>query len=203
MDAPGPTSAFFDALAARLAAREARAFRLRPGMEGLVLRESAVLVPLFERAGRPHVVFTQRPATLRKHAGQFSFPGGGRDPGDASPVETALRETREELGLSTDGVRVLGALDEVPTLTEFRIAPFVGLLPGVPQYRPSAEEVALVLEVPLVALLDPALHRTERRTLAGVAYDVDFYSYGDHVIWGATARILRDLLALARGLPGL
>jgi 8-oxo-dGTP pyrophosphatase MutT (NUDIX family) len=153
-----------------------------------------VLVPLFERNGVPHVLFTRRPAHLRHHANQFSFPGGGRDTEDATPLHTALRETEEELGIERSRVRVLGMLDEVPTTTSFRIQPFVGVIPGDGQYRPSAEEVEFILEVPLAGLLDPAIRRTEKRAVRGTEYDVYFYTYNSHVIWGATARILYNLL---------
>jgi 8-oxo-dGTP pyrophosphatase MutT (NUDIX family) len=180
----------FDTLEARLASRPPRSVNL----PGLVLREAAVLVPLLVREGTPHILFTKRPPTLRHHAGQYSFPGGSRDPEDVTPLHTALRETREELGIDVSGVRVLGALDEVPTLTEFRIQPFVGVIPTGLEYRPNPDEVEFILEVPLSHLLDPSLRRTERRSLRGVEYEVDFYTYGSHVIWGATGRILRDLL---------
>jgi 8-oxo-dGTP pyrophosphatase MutT (NUDIX family) len=184
--------ALFDALEARLASRRPRAVNL----SGHVLRESAVLVPLLVREGAPHVLFTKRPSTLRHHAGQYSFPGGSRDPEDTTPLHTALRETREELGIDVSGVRVLGALDEVPTLTEFRIQPFVGVIPQGVEYRPNPVEVEFIVEVPLAALLEPSLHRAERRSVRGVEYEVDFYTYGSHIIWGATGRILRDLLRL-------
>lgn len=180
----------FDMLERRLSARAPRPLNL----PGLVLRESAVLVPLFERRGEPHILFTRRPAHLRHHANQYSFPGGGRDPEDATPLHTALRETEEELGIHRSRVRVLGMLDEVPTVTSFRIQPFVGLIPGDGQYRPSVEEVAFILEVPLAALMNPSIRRTERRVVQGMEHEVDFYTYESHVIWGATARILRELL---------
>jgi 8-oxo-dGTP pyrophosphatase MutT (NUDIX family) len=182
---------FFDTLERQLASRTPRPLNL----PGLVLRESAVLVPLFEREGVPHILFTRRPAHLRTHANQFSFPGGGRDAEDPTPLHTALRETEEELGIERSRVRVLGMLDEVPTTTSFRIQPFVGVIPGDGRYRPSAEEVAFILEVPLAGLLDPAIRRTEKRTVRDVEYDVYFYTYNTHVIWGATARILYNLLS--------
>ena len=191
--------ALYDALEARLAGRPARAVSL----PGVVLRESAVLVPLVTRRGLPHLVLTRRPTTLRHHAGQYAFPGGTRDAADATPLHTALRELDEELGVSADAVRVLGLLDEAPTLTGFRIQPFVGVLSPLVPYRPSPEEVDLVLEVPLRELTDPALRRTERRAALGTELDVDFYTWGEHVIWGASARILRMLLGLLEGLPGL
>ena len=190
--------ALFDALENHLATRPPRAVHL----PGFVLREAAVLVPLLVRDGCPHVLFTKRPPTLRHHAGQYSFPGGSRDPEDATPLHTALRETREELGIDVSGVRVLGPLDEVPTLTEFRIQPFVGVIPHGLEYRLSPDEVEFILEVPLEALLDPAIRRTERHHVRGVEYEVDFYTFGTHVIWGATGRILSELLWLASQLSG-
>jgi 8-oxo-dGTP pyrophosphatase MutT (NUDIX family) len=192
---------FFDTLEARLASRPARTLALNvPG--AAAMRESAVLLPLFEREGVPHVLFTRRPSHLRHHADQFSFPGGGRDAEDVTPLHTALRETEEELGVARERVRVLGMLDEVPTLvTGFRIQPFVGVIPGDGQYRPNPEEVAFILEVPLASLLDPAIRRTEKRQAMGSEFDVDFYTYNEHVIWGATARILRDFLRQVAVLP--
>jgi 8-oxo-dGTP pyrophosphatase MutT (NUDIX family) len=181
---------FFDILEGRLASSPARPLNL----PGLVLRESAVLVPLFERDGVPHILFTRRPAHLRNHANQFSFPGGGRDAEDPTPLHTALRETEEELGIERSRVRVLGMLDEIPTITSFRIQPFVGIIPGDGQYRPSAEEVAFILEVPLAGLLDPSVRSVEKRLVQGVERDMYSYTYNSHVIWGATARILYNLL---------
>lgn len=180
----------FDTLEAWLSSHPPRPLNL----PGLMLRESAVLVPLFEREGVPHIVFTRRPAHLRNHANQFSFPGGGRDAEDSTPLHTALRETEEELGIERSRVRVLGMLDEVPTITSFRIQPFVGVIPNDGQYRPSADEVDFILEVPLASLMDPSILRTEKRMARGVEYDLLFYTYNSHVIWGATARILHDLL---------
>jgi 8-oxo-dGTP pyrophosphatase MutT (NUDIX family) len=156
---------------------------------------------LFERDGVPHILFTRRPAHLRNHANQFSFPGGGRDPEDPTPLHTALRETEEELGIERSRVRVLGMLDEQPTITSFRIQPFVGVIPGDGQYQPSAEEVAFILEVPLAGLLDPSIRRVEKRVTRGVEYDIYFYTYNGHVIWGATARILYELLEHVARLP--
>ncbi|MBU8895561.1 CoA pyrophosphatase [Corallococcus sp. H22C18031201] len=189
--------ALFDALESTLSTRPARSFEL----PGVALREAAVLVPLFEREGVAHVLFTRRPANLRTHAGQYAFPGGGRDAEDATPLHTALRETEEELGIDRRDVRVLGMLNETPTTSAYRIRPFVGVIPGNGQYRPSAAEVDLILEVPLVRLMDPALLRTERGIWQGVEHDLYFYTYDSHVIWGATARIVRELLHLVARVP--
>ncbi len=172
-------------------------------LPGLTLKESAVLAPLIFDDGVPHLLFTRRPLHLRSHPGQISFPGGGRDEADASPLHTALREAEEELGLPRSEVDVLGQLDELPTPSGYRVRPFVGVLSGPVVLAPNAEEVAEVLRVPLGVLLDPARRRTEwhRVPFLDVPVEVDFINTGSHVIWGATARILRNLFELSAGLP--
>ncbi len=179
----------FEQLRRRLQAVPPRSLNL----PGLVLRESAVLVPLLMR-GEPHVLFTKRPASLRTHGGQISFPGGVRDEADPTPLHTALRELHEELGIPPAQVEVLGMLDETPTITQFRVVPFVGVIPPQFAYVASPEEIEEVIEVPLSHLLDPAFQRSEKHQVFGRERDIYFYDYGQHVIWGATARILRDLL---------
>lgn len=186
----------FQRLKARLHERPGKALSL-PGVQ---LRESAVLAPLFLRGGEPWLLFTKRPTTLRKHAGQISFPGGARDAEDPTPLHTALRETKEELGIPVDQVEVLGMLDEIPTITSFRIAPFVGLIPEGLQLRPNPDEIAELIEVPVRALLAPSLPRVELWNVMEEEHEVYFYDYGAHVIWGATGRILKDLLAVLREL---
>ncbi len=190
-------SDFFEKLRENLAAKAVRPLHL----PGLSLRESAVLVPLFLRGGRVHALFTRRPMTLKQHAGQISFPGGARDEVDPTPLHTALRETHEELGIPPERVEVLGMLDEIPTVTQFRIAPFVGVIPPDFPYRPSPEEIEEVIEAPLDELLNPAIHRVERWTRGEKPHDVYFYDWGRHTIWGATARILKDLFSLLPELP--
>lgn len=187
----------WEELRARLEQKPGRPLNL----PGLTLRESAVLVPLFVRDNVPHALFTRRPVTLRTHAGQISFPGGSRDAADPTPLHTALRETEEELGLPTDAVTVLGLLDEIPTITEFRIAPFVGVIPGDAVYRPNPDEIAEIIEVPIPHLLATTTLRVEQYEVKGRMRDVYFYDYQGHTIWGATARILRDLLQIVNALP--
>ena len=134
----------FTELAERLQQHPGRALNL-PGLE---LRDSAVLVPFVVRGEAPALLFTLRPAHLRRHAGQVSFPGGVRDAADATLLHTALRELREELGVPAGSVEVLGMLDEIPTTSEFRVVPYVGVLdPAVP-LRPDAGEIAELLEIP-------------------------------------------------------
>lgn len=165
------------------------------------LRESAVLALLQLVNGIPHVLFTERHQNLRHHAGQISFPGGARDLQDSGAEATALRELEEELGISRAAVRILGELDEIPTPTGFRIAPYVGLLAAEVTPRPNPAEVAQLIEVPLTDLFLPGRPRIERRMVQGRGWDVYFYETGAHVIWGATAHILRGLLDEMQGLP--
>lgn len=186
-----------DALRDRLRERPARVYSPEPALAGVPLREAAVLVPLFGREGVPHLLFTQRPLTLRRHAGQISFPGGARDPEDESPLRTALRETEEELGLAPSQVEILGELDELPTITGFRIRPFVGVVATPFSLRPNPSEIDQVIEAPLTALLDPTKQRVETHRVLGAMREIYFYDYGPHVIWGATARIVRNLFAVA------
>jgi 8-oxo-dGTP pyrophosphatase MutT (NUDIX family) len=182
----------------------AASLREHPGrpldLPGVVLREASVLVPLTMRDTLPVVIFTRRPDTLRRHAGQISFPGGVRDPGDATPLHVALRELEEEVGVRREQVEVLGMLDEIPTITEFRVVPFVGRLAPGTVLEPDPGEIAEVIEVPLAALFEPARQRVEKRLVRGAERDIYFFEYAGHVIWGATARIVRNLLDLAADL---
>jgi 8-oxo-dGTP pyrophosphatase MutT (NUDIX family) len=165
------------------------------------LREAAVLVPLVERDDGLTVLLTQRNANLSSHAGQVSFPGGSREAGDADRIDTALRETEEEVGLHRDFVEVLGSLPDYITGTGFHVSPVVGLIRDGFTLRPDAREVAEIFEVPLAFLMDPSHH--ERRLLRWVDGERIFYampfpkeSGGHHFIWGATAGMLRNLYHL-------
>ena len=182
-----------------------RALQQHPGRQlnlpGLELRDSAVLAPFILRRAEPRLLFTLRPEHLRRHAGQISFPGGARDPEDPTPLHTALREMREELGVPQESVEVLGMLDEMVTTSEFRVVPYVGLLDPSVELHPDAGEIAELLEIPVPDLLVPGLRRTEKRFYRGAERDVYFYDVGRHTIWGATARILSNLLSVISGLP--
>jgi 8-oxo-dGTP pyrophosphatase MutT (NUDIX family) len=156
---------------------------------------AAVLVPLFlaDESRDPHVVLTKRRADLRRHAGEISFPGGRKDPTDADLSATALREAEEEIGLERSQVSLLGALPTTSTFaTNYVIHPFVATIPPGLAWRLSAKEVDAVLELPL-AQVRAAQTKTniERR---GITFTTDAYVIDDHVIWGATARILAHLL---------
>jgi 8-oxo-dGTP pyrophosphatase MutT (NUDIX family) len=157
-------------------------------------KESAVLVPLFRDAGGAlHAVFTERRADLRRHAGEISFPGGRREPQDADLLATALRETHEEIGLPPERVELLGALQPTPTfVTDYAIYPFVGLIePGFAWVLAEAE-VGQVLELPLARLR--AGHGRPRLSRRGLPVRTDVYDVDGHRVWGATARIVADLL---------
>jgi len=159
-------------------------------------RESAVLVPILAEPEREDtLLLTVRRDDLPTHAGQISFPGGKRDAGDTDAAATAIRETSEELGIEPAAVEVLGLLDDVPTPTGFIITPVVARVDGPVELRPSLTEVAEVVRCPLDELLRPGAYREngERRFL-GVTYVMLEYPFGAHRIWGATARILHQLL---------
>jgi 8-oxo-dGTP pyrophosphatase MutT (NUDIX family) len=157
---------------------------------------AAVLVPLLFREGEWHVLVTQRTQTVDHHKGQIAFPGGACDPDDADGMETALRETFEEIGVPPTAVEVLGALDDFVTITAFVITPFVGIISEPVEYSPSAREVEAVLEVPVTFFLDPTHLRVEQWEQRGLVREILFWDYGEHTIWGATARILKNLLDL-------
>jgi 8-oxo-dGTP pyrophosphatase MutT (NUDIX family) len=142
--------------------------------------------------GEPYAVFTRRRTDLRRHAGEISFPGGRHDPEDVDLQETALREAEEEIGLPRATVRLLGELPVTSTFaTGYEIHPFVGLIPAGLQWRVSEREVDAVLELPLRVLRES---RTRTRiTRRGFAFETDAYIVDDHLIWGATARILEHL----------
>ena len=179
---------------------ESRAPRLRRGATGLV--PASVLVPIVVHDTGPTMLLTERTAHLNDHAGQVSFPGGSAEPEDADEIETALRESEEEIGLARASVEVIGRLPDYPTVTGFNVVPIVALVRPPLALTLDAFEVAEAFEVPLAFLLDPANH--ERRTiiLDGHARHFTAMPYGAHFVWGATAAMLRNLyLFLAAQTP--
>jgi 8-oxo-dGTP pyrophosphatase MutT (NUDIX family) len=161
--------------------------------------DAAVLVPLYLADGQIHLVFTKRHDELRRHAGEISFPGGRRDEGESDLRATALREAQEEIGLDPDAVEIVGALQPTPTIaTGYAVYPFVGIIDAGSAWVPSAGEVAAVIELALGELI----HGYGRRRLVrrGIPIRTDTYVVGDHLIWGATARILADLIDRLRAL---
>jgi 8-oxo-dGTP pyrophosphatase MutT (NUDIX family) len=162
-------------------------------------RVAAVLAPLYaDAAGDLHAIFTKRRQDLRRHPGEISFPGGRRDEGEALR-DTALREAHEEIGLPPGHVQMVGALTPTPTfVTNYAIYPFVGLIEPGFEWVIQAREVELVLELRLRDVrAGYGLRRLVRR---GVPFRTDSYQVGDHLIWGATARIVSELLERLKGL---
>jgi 8-oxo-dGTP pyrophosphatase MutT (NUDIX family) len=181
----------------RLAGRSAPEFTVF-GDDGTEGREfantaAAVLIPVVDHPGRLTVLFTQRTAHLKSHAGQVSFPGGRVEPGDASAEFTALREAAEEIGLAAERVEILGRLPDYRTRTGFRVTPVIGLVVPPLELTPDAREVAEVFEVPLAFLLDPQNRQRRTREFQGTTVGYYVFEYEERVIWGATAGMLVNL----------
>ena len=156
---------------------------------------AGVLVPVFVKAGELHLLFTQRTLTVRDHRGQVSFPGGVRDPGDPDLLATALRETEEEIGLDPGAVEVLGGLKPVATITGYAITAFVGLIPHPYEFRPNPREVERLLWLPLEGFIPPERWSSGTYHFQGRTTRVCCWRLNQEVVWGATARILLNLLA--------
>jgi 8-oxo-dGTP pyrophosphatase MutT (NUDIX family) len=162
------------------------------GMQVHGRTRSAVLVPLFEDDGL-HAVFTKRRSDLKRHAGEISFPGGRQDDDDRDLVHTALREAHEEIGLDPEAVEIVGALPPTPTfVTNYAIYPFVGRIAKGQAWTLEPREVDRVLELRLADVR--AGYARRRLVRRGIAFRTDTYCVGEDLIWGATARIVADLL---------
>jgi len=156
-------------------------------------RRAAVLILLYPRDELINFALTVRPDTLSRHPGQISLPGGMAEPGDVTLWETAMRETQEELGVSTGRIVPLGRLDDVKVrIEENVITPFVGWNPVPPRFKPDRNEVAEVVEIPLQSLLHPGAIDEETWELRGSQWQVAFYRLSDRVVWGITGLILSD-----------
>ena len=159
---------------------------------GAEITQAAVLVPIVDRP-IPAVVLTLRPETMRKHPGQVSFPGGRIDPGDDGPVDAALREAEEEIGLKRADVEIIGTADRYRTITGFEVTPVVGILPPDLPLKAHPGEVAAIFEVPLDYLLDPAHQNV--RSLEWRGRERLYYAseWQGRRIWGATAAMIVNL----------
>ena len=156
-------------------------------------KDAAVLIPLYIDAGELHAVFTKRREDLKRHAGEISFPGGRQDFPEEDLRTTALRETEEEIGLSRDDVEMVGALPPTGTfVTSYRIHPFVGVIKSGHEWTPQPSEVEEVLELSLPALV--AGYEIQRLIRKGVPFKTPTYTVDGHFVWGATARIVEQLL---------
>src|ERR1700741_2070252 len=181
----------------RLATREAPALPVfgDDGTEGreFAATPAAVLVPVIAHPRELTLLFTQRTAHLKSHAGQVSFPGGPAEPGDASAEFTALREAGEEIGLAAERVEILARLPDYRTRTGFRVTPVVGVVTPPLELTPDPREVEAVFEVPLAFLLDERNRQRRTRLFQGQQVGYYVFEYQDRVIWGATAGMLVNL----------
>ena len=170
-------------------------------------RASAVLIVLWEDEAGAEVLLTKRSWQMRNHRGEISFPGGRLDPHE-TPVDAALREAHEEVGLDPHSVEVLGELDHIATLvSRSYIVPVVARLDGAPAVHPATVEVQRILHVPLAELCRPDTYRQELWWRPPVEWPIHFFELDDETVWGATGRMLVQLLSLAAGVdrrvPGL
>ena len=170
------------------------------------LVRSAVLLPIYYKQGQYYLLFTKRTQEVKDHKSQISFPGGAYQEEDGTLVNTALRECAEEIGLMAGDVEVLGELDDFVTqVSNYIISPFVAIIPWPYQFKVNSMEIEEIIEVPISALLDIGRLRLETRIIDDEEVTSFFYHYQGRVIWGATARILNqllDILARAMGTAG-
>ena len=178
--------------------RKVLAHRVKQTVTDTTLMPAAVLVLLYPKDGEYCVLLNKRSDLVEHHKGEVSFPGGARDPQDRDFLDTALRETEEEIGISHADVTVLGELDDVVTQSRFGVRVYAGTIPYPYPFKPSAREVSEVPEVPISVLLDPANLLPETRWVDGEFSTSYSYAYNGHLIFGATARILQQFLELLK-----
>jgi len=181
---------FVDQIRTILSSRERRIIEHPP------FSHAAVLLPLFKKGDDCHLLFTRRSDQVKHHKGEISFPGGGVDEEDLELISTALREAHEEIGLKKSDVQIIGILDDIVTITQFIVTPIVGLFPYPYPFKVSEVEIAELIEVPLSSLLDEKCSSKKEIIRGGQKEVVYAYQYGEHIIWGATARILKQFLDL-------
>lgn len=158
---------------------------------------AAVLVAIYPEGDDYHVLLTKRSELVEYHKGQISFPGGGYEPHDADLMATALRETEEEIGVRREDIEIIGQLDDVVTVSNFRVRPYVGVIKRTPyDFVFDPIEVAAILPVPFAHLTDEACIREETVRFDGVRMPMRSYVWEEHVVWGTTAQILRSFLDL-------
>jgi 8-oxo-dGTP pyrophosphatase MutT (NUDIX family) len=165
---------------------------LTAAAEGLM--PAAVMLLLYPKDGEFCVLLNKRSMEVEHHKGEMSFPGGARDPEDVDFEDTARRETDEEMGIARDDITILGRLDDNVTRTNFLVKVFVGTIPSPYQFRPSSMEIAEVVEIPVSVLRDPGTIRWDSRIENGRRVSVRSYGYQQHLVYGATAKILDQFL---------
>ena len=168
-----------------------------PGVVTGEQREAAIVVPVVSRADGAAILFTKRADHLPDHPGQMAFPGGGREPEDEDLLATALREAEEEIGLDPAAVHIVGRLDDIRTVTDYSVRPFVGRIPDR-DYLPGDEEVAEVVVLPVSELTELDNYESEHRDHPHYGeIRLHFFYVDGYTVWGATARMLVQLLELA------
>ncbi|WP_372965573.1 CoA pyrophosphatase [Marinobacter sp.] len=156
--------------------------------------EAGILVPITDTPGNPEMIFTLRSAHLKTHRGQVAYPGGKRDPGDASLAATALRETYEEIGLPPDQVRVIAPLSQVVSLHRILVTPYVGMVPADHVLKPNPDEIESVFRVPISFFLEDKRERTDALGFQNSTLYVPCYRWERYQIWGLSAVVLVDFL---------
>ena len=175
--------------------KELLARRAKKRINDAKLTPSAVLLPIYYKEGEIHVLFTRRTDNVKTHKRQISFPGGACQDSDRSLLDTALRESAEEIGLAPDKVKVLGELDDTVTLvSDYIVSPFVGVVPWPYDFKVDGWETDEIIEAPVASLLDEESWQHKTEVVAGRKVTAYFYHYRGDVIWGATARILHQFL---------
>ena len=179
------------------AIRQALARHRKRSIDEPSMARAGVLVLVYPKDGNPHVLFHKRSEHVEKHKGEIAFPGGGWETGDATILDTALRETWEEMSIAPDDVTILGELDDIITISDFVVTPYVGSIPGGYDFKPNIE-VAEVVEVPLEAILNGRNLRDDTRLVNGEVERRATYAHDGHLIWGATAMILEGFIRILK-----
>ena len=192
----------YDYLSMKERLRRILASRKKISSNNRGLTEAAVLIPIFCKDGEYHIIFILRSHRVPHHKGQVSFPGGARSQADSSLVDTALRESWEEIGLETKDVEILGELDDYATTSNFNISPFVGFIPYPYDFRLSYDEIDEVFSVPVSVLLHKLNGKQEHYAFGNQVFVNYSYEYEGRVIWGATAQILQQFLEIWKSASG-
>ncbi|MCL1833617.1 MAG: CoA pyrophosphatase [Leptospirales bacterium] len=166
--------------------------RKKRSVENSEYKKAAVLIIFMEKENAPYVLLTLRTDRVSTHKGQVSFPGGGFDSSDNSMLDTALRETMEEVGIDPGEIEIIGEFDEYISIMGFHVYTFVGALNSAQKYNPSKDEIDLIFEAPFSIFYNEEYTKCEKVNYSGRDYDVYYYDYNNITIWGLTARILTD-----------
>ena len=181
------------------AIQRALALRQKRSIHDPSKAQAGVLVLVYPKDGETHILLNRRSEYVENHKGEIAFPGGAREEGDETLLDTALRETWEEMGIEQSDVRVLGELDDIVTISDFVVTPYVGEISGGYRFKPNSE-VDAVIEAPLAAILDPGNVRDDVRLVNGKPTRRTTYAYDGYLIWGATGMILDGFVRILRGI---